>query len=56
MLKMTKGSSVPMADKLSEQYEKREHTMLANVDAGKIESVLRHFICMQEGRMICLVN
>lgn len=48
MLEMTKGSYAPLSDELSEQYEKSENLMLANVDASKIEDVIAHFVCMQE--------
>ncbi len=56
MLELTKGASVPQADKLSEQYEKGETTLLANVDASKIEEVFQHFICMQEDRLFFILE
>lgn len=48
MLNMVKGCSVPFPEKLMESYEVRENRILANVNAEKIEEVLRHFITMNE--------
>ena len=48
MLKMIKGCRVPFADRLEEAYEVGEKRIFANVDADKIEEVVRHFITMHE--------
>lgn len=56
MLEMTKGFFVPQVDRLSEQYQKGETTLLANVNASKIEEVFRHFICMQEERLFFILE
>lgn len=56
MLELTKGASVPQAEKLSEQYEKGETTLLANVNASKMKEIFQHFICMQEERLFFILE
>ena len=51
MLKMTEGFKVPKADTLSEQYEILENRIIANVNADKIETVIRDFINMHDDPM-----
>ncbi|MDE6745351.1 MAG: hypothetical protein K2J72_01795 [Oscillospiraceae bacterium] len=51
MLKMTEGCTVPKADMLSEQYEILENKIIANVNADKIEAVIRDYILMHDKPM-----
>ena len=46
MLKMIKGCKVPFPDKLFESYEINKNRIFANVDADKIEKILKQFILM----------
>ncbi len=49
MLKLTKGYFVPKAELLEEGYKKASDvSIIANVDADKIQDVLQHFIAMHE--------
>lgn len=56
MLELTKGAFVPQVDRLSEQYQKGETSLLANVNASKIEEVFQHFICMQDDRLFFILE
>ncbi len=56
MLEMVEGCKVPSSHLLSEQYEKRENTLIANVHAHKIKEVLRHFITMQTERLFFILE
>lgn len=51
MLKMTEGCTAPKADMLSEQYEILENRIVANVNADKIEAVIRDYILMHDKPM-----
>lgn len=51
MLKMTEGCYVPKADILLEQYEIFENKIIANVNADKIETVIRDYILMHDDPM-----
>ena len=51
MLKMTEGCKVPKADMLSEQYKILENRIIANVNADKIEAVIRDYINMHDEPM-----
>lgn len=51
MLKMTEGCTAPKADMLSEQYEMLENKIIANVNADKIEAVIRVYISMHDKPM-----
>lgn len=51
MLKMTEGCTVSKADMLSEQYEILENKIIANVNADKIEAVIRDYIFMHDKPM-----
>lgn len=44
MLKLRKGCTVPLTEKLFEGYEKKDNYIYANVDADKIIDTLKHFI------------
>ncbi len=46
MLQLRKGSKVPFPDKLSEGYEYSEPCFTANVDADKLEALIKQFIAM----------
>ena len=48
MLKVRKGCTVPLNEKLFEGYEKKEKYIYANVDSDKIIDVLNHFIVMHD--------
>ena len=48
MLKMKKGCTVPFPEKLSEAYEVRGNSIIANVGADKIEEILQHFIAAHD--------
>lgn len=48
MLKLRKGCTVPLNEKLFEGYERKEKYIYANVDADKIIDVLNHFIVIHE--------
>lgn len=48
MLKLRKGCTVPLNEKLFEGYERKEKYIYANVDSNKIIDVLNHFIVMHE--------
>ncbi len=52
MLEMVEGCQVQNSHLLSEQYEKREGALIANVHAHKIKEVLRHFITTQTERLL----
>ncbi len=52
VLEMVKGCKVQNSHLLSEQYEKRENTLIANVHAHKIKEMLRHFITTQTERLL----
>ncbi len=52
MLEMVEGCKVQNSHLLSEQYEKRENTLIANVHAHKIKEMLRHFITTQTERLL----
>lgn len=56
MLEFTKGSFVPLGEKISEQYEVDGSNLIANVDASKIEEVLQHFICIQESPLFFILE
>lgn len=51
MLKMTDGCKIPKADILSEQYEILENRIVANVNADKIEAIIRDYINMHDDPM-----
>lgn len=51
MLKMTEGCHAPKADTLSEQYEILENKIIANVNADKIDTVIRDYINMHDDPM-----
>ncbi len=46
MLQLRKGSKVPFPEKLSEGYEYSEPCFTANVNADKLEALMRHFITL----------
>lgn len=48
MLKVRKGCTVPLNEKLFEGYEKKGKYIYANVDSDKIIDVLNHFIVMHD--------
>lgn len=56
MLELTKGPFVSQVDRLSEQYQKRGATLLANVNTSKIEEVFQHFICTQDDRLFFILE
>ncbi len=56
MLEMVKGCVTPAPELLCEQYETDGGTMTANVNAGKIESVFRDFINMQDERVFFILE
>ena len=56
MLELTKGASVPKASMLSEQYDRSETLMTANIDARRIKEVFQHFICMQENDLFFILE
>lgn len=53
---MIKGCKVPDAELLREQYEINKNMITANVNAGKITDVLRHFISVQKDRMFFILE
>lgn len=56
MLEMIKGCYVPKAEQLCEQYEIKENHITANVNAGKIEEVFQHFICIQTAALFFILE
>ncbi len=44
MLKFRKGCTVPFPEKIHEEYEINENSIIANIDADKIEDLLSDFI------------
>jgi hypothetical protein len=56
MLKMIKGCKIESANILHEQYVKNNNLLAANVDADKIEEVLRHFILEQNGPIFFILE
>lgn len=46
MLELVRGCVAPRPELLKEQYQAGESGMLANVNAGKIQAVFRHFLSM----------
>lgn len=46
MLKFRKGSTVPYAERINEEYEINNNRIVANIDADKIENLLSDFIKM----------
>lgn len=56
MLELTKGASVPKASMLSEQYDRSETLMTANIDSRRIKEVFQHFICMQENDLFFILE
>lgn len=46
MLKFRKGCTVPFPEKIHEEYEINENSIIANIDADKIEDLLSDFIKM----------
>ncbi|MCM1024490.1 MAG: hypothetical protein NC395_10595 [Prevotella sp.] len=51
MLKMTEGCTVPKANGLSEQYEILGNKIIANVNADKIETVIRDYVRIHSAPM-----
>lgn len=56
MLNMIKGCKIYGANQLREQYEINDFTMMANVNADKIEEVLRHFIILQNSLLFFILE
>lgn len=57
MLKLAKGYSVSKAELLEEGFmQTSDVSIIANVDADKIEDVLRHFIVMHEELMFFILE
>lgn len=56
MLEMIRGCKVPQAEQLTEQYEREEYGLTANVNASKIERVFQHFIGMQQGKLFFILE
>lgn len=56
MLEMVLGCSVPRADLLFEQYDIDGNYITANVNAGKIADVMRHFITMQDEHLFFILE
>jgi len=56
MLELVRGCVVPGRQLLHEEYERGENTLTANVNAGKIGEVLRHFIAMQTERVFFILE
>lgn len=48
MLKLRKGCTVPLNEKLFEGYERKENYIYANVDSDKIIDVLKDFIAIHD--------
>lgn len=46
MLKFRKGSTVPYAERINEEYEINNNRIVANIDADRIENLLSDFIKM----------
>lgn len=46
MLNLRKGSKVPFPEKLSEGYEYSDSCFTANVNADKLEAMIKHFIAL----------
>lgn len=47
-MKMIRGAKIPNPEVLKEEYEIKETTIYANIDADKIEKILKDFINMNE--------
>lgn len=47
-MKMIRGAKIPYPEKLKEEYEIKETSIYANVDADKIEKVLKDFVEMND--------
>ena len=56
MLEMIKGCKVPQANQLTEQYERDDKRLIANVNASKIEDVFRHFVAMQQEKLFFILE
>lgn len=55
MLNMIKGASVPQAESLEEAYEIRNNVICANVNAEKIEELLKDFIAMHKNEPLFFI-
>lgn len=56
MLEMKKGCKVARSDVLCEQYQICENSIIANVNASKIEEVFQHFIAIQQERLFFILE
>lgn len=51
MLQLKEGYKVPFPEKLYEGFEVYDNSIIANVNADKLEDVIQHFIVLQGGHL-----
>ena len=56
MLQLKEGYKVPFPEKLYEGFEVYDNSIIANVNADKLEDVIQHFIVMQGGHLFFILE